>query len=91
MRGLVAQKRNVSQDRRTNLEVHVRDEGQVEFGVVCDGVVALAEEPQEALPLLEGVVVLPHQEAHEAELKLRQDLVGPERGEIILIIHLLKS
>ena len=71
--------------------MHVRDEGQVEFGVVCDGVVALAEEPQEALPLLERVVVLPHQEAHEAELKLRQDLVGPERGEIIRIIFICSN
>ena len=50
--------------------------------MVGDGVVALAEEPQEALPLLERVVVLPHQEAHEAELKLGQDLVGPERVQI---------
>ena len=31
----------------SNLEVHFRDEGQVEFGVFGDLVVALAEEPQE--------------------------------------------
>ena len=59
--------------------MHVRDERQVEFSVVGDSVVALAEEPQEALPLLERVVVLPHQETHEAELQLGQDLVRPAR------------
>ena len=40
--------------------MHVGDEGQVEVGVVGDGVVALAEEAEEPFPLLEGVVVLPH-------------------------------
>ena len=62
MRGFVTQEGDVPYKRglTNHLEVHVRDEGQVEVGVVGDGVVAATEEAEEPLPLLEGVVVLPH-------------------------------
>ena len=52
--------------------------------MVGDGVVAGAEEAEQPLPLLEGVVVLPHQEAGEAELQFRKDLVRPAKVERLI-------
>ena len=57
------------------MEIH--DEGEEELRVLGHGLVARTEQLEESLPLLEGVVVLAHEEAHEGELQLGQDLVIP--------------
>ena len=59
--------------------MQVRDELQKELRVAGHGLVAGAEEREQLLPVLERVVVLPDQEADEGELKLAQDLAGPEK------------
>ena len=59
--------------------MQIRDESQVQVCVVLQGRIAVAEDGQKSLPVLERVVVLPDQEADEGELKLAQDLAGPEK------------
>ena len=61
------------------LKVHVCDQCEVEVRVLDHRVVAAAEETQEVLPVLEGVVVLTHQETDERELELCENLFGPEK------------
>ena len=58
------------------LKVQVLYEGHVQVGPFRQSSVALAKQLEQLFPLLEGVVVLAHQEADEAELQLGQSLVS---------------
>ena len=48
--------------------MQIRDEGQIEVGVVLQGRIAVAEDGQKSLPVLKRVVVLPDQETNKAKL-----------------------
>ena len=75
---------SISSDEASDyLKMHVVDEGVVHLRVLVESLVAGENHFQQLLPALEGVVVLPHQEADEGELELGENLIQADEKDKI--------